>query len=557
MAYFNHAFQKLFLATGFDQLQTSVRDLDGNSILVDTQGALVTTAGVPSIALNELSAIAKSSFFSTPLQSGYVGIFDPKTHRSFLPETECCPIYIAGSAIYANDKIGSFHGGYQETNKSKVINPKYVSRLYTQEACPASNEVVNIGATPYNVGGVILVLDGSSLVGGTGYANGTSLATVTSANGTGATVEIAVNLGVVTAVNLVYGGFGYEPGEELTITGGNGDATINVDGAVLAVTTAAGGANCCKEFLCDETYSLRIDIKGSPVLRFLNRHTYLTVEAYTGCCPDDAIAPTPVDSTLVFIEWAKQIVNSPLISPFLKLVVIAEDGTVLYDPSTSATDLAQIPNAVTWDQYISAGHIEGACAGIILEGAYVDTKFGDCTFQTSDFFEKEPVKIYASLVDMNGDPCEFEDLCVVKECEAKQAEGFGEQVMRNFVLSESYRQNFLHSDLRIREITQGNQMLDVIDRSAQYDRLYLLHSVPRFNNPSSTFDNDQYLLEFVGLAGSGSLTALIDTLTMWLEGCGVCELEAFECSAPCIPIIAIPPFVERKRQEKPRPPFGL
>lgn len=539
MAYFNHAFQKLFLATGENLSNVPVRDLDGNSILVDTIGALVTTPGVPSIALNELSAFAKSNL--GPLKSGYVGIFDPKTHRSFLPE-ECCPVYIAGSAIYANDKIGPFHGGYQETNKSKVINPKYVSRLYTQEACPASNEVVNIGATPYNVGGSILGLAVALTTPGSGYVAGTT--TVVSANGIGAIVDISVDInGAVIGVSLVYGGQGYEEGEILTIVGGDGEATIEV----VSVSEPAGGANCCKEFLCDETYSLRIDIKGSPVLRFLNRHTYLTVEAYTGCCPDDAIAPTPVDSTLVFIEWAKQIVDSPLISPFLKLVVIAEDGTVLYDPATSESDLAQIPNAVTWDQYVSAGHIEGACAGIVLEGAYVDTKFGDCTFQTSDFFEKEPVKIYASLVDMNGDPCEFGDLCVVKECEAKQAEGFGEQVMRNLVLSESYRQNFFHSDLRIREITQGNQMLEVIDRSAQYDRLYLLHSVPRFNNPTGVFDNDQYLLEFVGLAGSGSLAALTQRLVGWLEECGVCELEAFECTAPCEPIITIPPFVERKR----------
>jgi hypothetical protein len=538
MAYFNHAFQKLFLATGSTLLEQPVRDLDGNTINVGTDGALVATQGVPSIALNELSEFAKLNF--GPTQSGYVGIFDPKTHRTITPD-ECCPIYIAGSAIYANDKIGPFHGGYQETNKSKVINPKYVSRLYTQEACPASNEVLHIGATPYTIGGTILTLDLASLVGGTGYPNGTSTATlVSAADGTGAVVEITVDLGVVTAVTLVSGGLNYAAGETVIISGGNGDAEIDVD----TVNVGQGNADCCKEFLCDETYSLRIDIKGSPALRFLNRNSYLTVEAYTGCCPDDAIAPTAVDSTLVFIEWANQIINSPLISPFLKLVVIAEDGTILYDPSTAASDLAQIPGAIAWDQYVSPGHIEGACAGIVLEGAYVDTKFGDCTFQTTDFFEKEPVKIYASLVDLTGEPCEFEKLCVVKECEAKQAEGFGEQVMRNLVLSEAYRQNFFHSDLRIREITQGNQMLDVIDRSAQYDRLYLLHSVPRFNNPTSTFDNDRYLLEFVGLVGSGSLQALTQQLVVWLEGCGVCELEAFDCGDTCNALIPIPPFAE-------------
>jgi len=67
------------------------------------------------------------------------------------------------------------------------------------------------------------------------------------------------------------------------------------------------------------------------------------------------------------------------------------------------------------------------------------------------------------------------------------------------ILSESYRQSFFATDFRIREITQGNQILDVIDRSALYDGVYLQHNVPRFNNPTGVFDNDQYLLAFYTL----------------------------------------------------------
>jgi len=543
MAYFNHAFRKMFLATGTQQLGAPVVDLAGNTITANTAGSLLDTSGLNTNVLNQLSQIQKSG--GSPLTSGYVGIFDPKTHESYTDNdlTDCCPIYIAGSAIQANDKIGPFHGGYTETNKSKTINPKYVSRLYSQEACPASSDVVNIGSTPYNAGGAVLTASVSNT--GSGYTPGTYNVTTTGGTGVGVVFEIAVGPGgdVVSVNSIAATGNSYTAGDILTVVGGDNNAEIEI----LTVNQAAGDDSCCATFLCDETYSLRLDIKGSPALRFLNRNTYLTVDAYTGCCDDDDIDPTPVDSTLVFIEWAKQIVSSPLISPFVKLVVIAQDGTILYDPATSASDLAQTASGMTWDDYVSPGYIEDACGGIILEGAYVDTKFGDCTFQSTDFFEKEPVLLYASLIDYNGDPCEFEGLCVIKECNAKQAEGFGEQVMRDLIMSESYRQNFFHSDLRIREITQGNQMLSDIDRSAQYDRLYLLHSVPRFNNPSSTFDNDQYLLEFVALAGSGSLTPLQTTLGTWLEGCGVCEIEAFECSVPCDVIVDIPPFVENLR----------
>ena len=42
--------------------------------------------------------------------------------------------------------------------------------------------------------------------------------------------------------------------------------------------------NCaCPNFLCGETYYLRIDVKGSPALRFLNHNAYQVLSYYTGC----------------------------------------------------------------------------------------------------------------------------------------------------------------------------------------------------------------------------------------------------------------------------------
>jgi len=174
---------------------------------------------------------------------------------------------------------------------------------------------------------------------------------------------------------------------------------------------------------------------------------------------------------------------------------------------------------------------------IVLTGAYVDTKFGDCTFQVSDFYEKEPVKLYASLVDLNGDPCEFETICVVTECEGSQAMGLGESVARDVILSESYRQNFFATDLRIREITQGTSVWNYIDRSASYTRYYIQHNVPRFNNPSSTFDNDQYLLEVIT---EGTITAFEDFVEGWLADCSQCSgLVVYGCETSCDPVIPV------------------
>jgi hypothetical protein len=236
------------------------------------------------------------------------------------------------------------------------------------------------------------------------------------------------------------------------------------------------------------------------------------------------------------IKWANSITTNPIVSPFVQVVVQAEDGTLLYAPGTSGAFLAA-NGADTWDNYVSPGHVDGACAGLILNGAYVDTKFGDCTFQLSDFYEKEPVRLYASEVDFNGDPCTFTTLCVVTECQGLQANGLGETILRDLTLSESYRQNFLATDFRIREITQGNQIISSINRNALYYRYMLQHNVPRFNNPSSTFDNDQYMLEIFSLV---PLTTFATDTAGWLDACGVCETDLYTCTTECIVPIAFP-----------------
>ena len=239
-----------------------------------------------------------------------------------------------------------------------------------------------------------------------------------------------------------------------------------------------------------------------------------------------------------------------MISPFVYPVVSAENKSLWYKPGTDTSTLTPPTGYTiggTWDHYTYPGHSNGDYAGMTLFGAYVDTKFGDCTFQVSDFYEKEPVRLYASETDLNGDPCDFQGLCVVTECQGRQANGLGETVLRDVILSERYRQNFFHSDFRIREITQGNQMLNVIDRDLSYNRFYIQHHVPRFNNASSTFDNDQYLLEVI-VASDVTPTdgaqgqAFTNFVENWLNACGNnCDgLETFECGSDCTPVIDIP-----------------
>ncbi len=545
MAYFNHAFRKTFLATGDTIGPVAITNPSGGSVgNASATGGFLVTASRPTYTLNQLAAAATTLHGN--LENNYVGWFDPKTNLSVVPSTasECCPLYLAGSTIYCKDKVSPFIGGYQETNKSKVVNPKYVSRFYDVEPCTPTNNVVHVGSTYASTGGGVLT---GTAVGGTGYDPAPSTAIVvgtTTVTGTGTGLTLIINIsagGVPTVVGIASLGKGYEVGDTVNID--NGDTTLpvttpsvyTINSVTTAIDPVISGTNCCKEFLCGETYYLRLDVKGSPALRFLNHNAYYIASAYTGCCPAGAIAPTAVDSTEVMILWANDLLNSPIVSPFFQIAIQDEAGVIWYAPGTDATFLAA-EGADTWNNYVSTGHTPGACAGLILNGAYVDTRFGDCTFQISDFYEVQPVNLYPSEVDLNGDPCEFEGLCVVNECLGSQAMGLGETILRDVILSESYRQNFFSSDFRIREITQGNQIVNAVNRQALYYNVFLQHSVPRFNNPTGTFDNDQYLLQVV-FTNVTSGTAFVNATSDWLDNCGVCEVEVglngYTCQSTC------------------------
>jgi hypothetical protein len=564
MAYFNHAFTKSFLGTGPTQTNFPVTFPDNTTINTTTAGGYVTTAGVPTYGLNQLSAINAATWgtATTATTDGYIGWFSPATNLSLAigGGSNCCSAYLAGSAIYSNDKIGPLAGGYQETNKSKMVNPRYVSRFYSVAPCLPQNNVIHVGSTYWTAGGGILTVNAAITGVNTLYAisatDVVAAPVTTTGTGTGLVVSYDTTAGgKVTNGSIVVlnPGKGYAVGDTVTIpysTGLPGNAIVTI----LTVTAAHAqegcgiSPDCCKEYLCGETYSLRLDVKGSPALRFLNHNAYNTVDAYTGCCPAGAIAPVAVDSTEVMILWANGLTTNPIVGPFVQIVVQAEDGSLLYAPGTSATFLAA-NGAITWDLYVSPGHVVGACAGLILNGAYVDTKFGDCSFQLSDFYEKEPVKLYASEVDYNGDPCAFTTLCVVTECQGLQVQGLGETVIRDLTLSESYRQNFLATDIRIREITQGNQIVTSVNRASLYWRMYLQHNVPRNYNPSGTFDADQYMLEIFALpAQTSAATIAINPLATfatntlaWINACTtVCDTTAYTCSTVCVVPIAFP-----------------
>jgi hypothetical protein len=392
MSYFNHSFQKAFVGTG-----GYVED-----------GAGTTTADLAA------GSTPTFGFFNQSFQGVDLG--------SIVSSGDCCPLFLASASFRENDKIGPFHGGYQESNKSKLINPKYVTKFYRVDNCEAQQAQVLVGQT----------------------------------NQTFATTD------------------------------------------------------CAKEFLCNETYNLRIDVKGTPALQYLTRNAYLTASAYTGCCADPDAAPVEANALSVYVGWAYDLLKNKTINPFIKVEITyttngGTNWTAIGDGTSSQANINLLESYVTGAVALPAtvtpiGDANDG-AGLIITGAYVDTRFSNCTFYPNDGMKAflEPVQIYASEVDLNGDPCEFSGLCTVNQCEAIQLKGSGEKVIRDVIMTESYRQQPVHTgkDLRIREITGGTDVFDAVSRTSSYTRYYIEHVVPRFNNPSGVFDNDRYLLQIV------------------------------------------------------------
>lgn len=333
------------------------------------------------------------------LAAGQLGVFNAKSFQ--FATASAAPFIIAQGSYFASDKIGPVHGGYKESVKSKVINPKYISRVIKVESKSARNQIVKL-------------------------------------------------------------------------------EVCNV--------------------LCDNTYRLRVDLKGSPALRFLGHNLYRVLDAYTGCCADPSAEPVRVDPTIVAAKWAKQLVEYPLLKDFVSVQVKNTAGAVQSNLD-SLTGL------------VSSNVSATAKAELIITVAYLDTKFGSCTFTPTDFYELEPLFIYASMVDESGEPCFSNCFTVTETQAARQASGVGETVLRQLILDGRYLQNAYPDSsrvdsLRMREI-EADPALATVDRNGLYDQVMILHSVPRFNNPTGTFDNDQYLLVVHVPAGKGT-TALTD-----------------------------------------------
>jgi len=534
MAYFPHAYQKSLVATNATPLISAAGT--ASSALLAGQIALIDASTNLSVALST----SAPTYSGTPLA------------------------YLAQGSFHTKDKMGPFHGGYQESVKSKGINPKYISSFTVSEPATAVQDIQQISAT----------------------------------------------------------------------------AGCNVT--------------------CNTTYRLRIDLKGSPALRFLTHNAYFTLDANTGCC--DA-SSNNVDPNVVLLGWSDRLALYPTVKDFVKATVwnqvllstglgatatataanaltvsdrtgILAGQRVVFTPTnaTSATTSSIAGNLFTvgtdTNTIFSVGQVltgTGVAAGttivsrvsggggtgstftvnisqtvasatissvtpvtayvistysattgsgavalvaadtiqtasataisnvttttitpkffgaittdtytpltgatapdtvnsfLEIVGAYVDTTFGDASFSPRDHVEYQPIEIYSSItaLDPLGNQCLAQCFVPAEVQQAIQGRGFGETLVRELILAKRYQQEPWQQDPRLREVldyTVANASIATPElvRANKYYIYNLLHAVPRKSNPSGMMDNDQYLIR---IYSSVRLTALEQGITYWL-----------------------------------------
>tara|TARA_R110001592_G_scaffold63838_1_gene195902 strand:- start:4440 stop:6224 length:1785 start_codon:yes stop_codon:yes gene_type:complete len=315
-----------------------------------------------------------------------------------------------------------------------------------------------------------------SLVGGTGYTGATGVATtVAPAGGSGATITTVTGGGAgtpVTAATLVAGGAGYSVGDVLTITGGGANATVTVTaiaatGAISAVTVLNEGA----------AYAVGDDV---------------TVVGGNNDAVLD-IASVSAGSVEVTSTSAAGVVTTEY---YTVAQAVGKAASGNYVPSTDPNGADKVSACVT------------------LQGAYVDTVFGNCSFDTRDHYNAEPVEIILSSLDETGNPCN--DCGVASRTPGSMQQTQGEEVIRQLIMSERYRQSPYNQgnadSARFREIEMSDELLAAVDRTATYRSYYLKHSVPRFNNPSGVFDNDQYVYKVYIKCSDAALKTSMDNV---------------------------------------------
>lgn len=477
------------------------------------------------------SNVAFTNAATSALTAGQLNIYTSAWASVGSATESAAPFYIIQGSYFVNDKIGPFHGGYKESIKSKLINPKYISRVIKVNA---KTPAVNVVKVPVSCGiacdtttrlrvdakgspalrflshNMYRVLDAYS-----GCCNASDPTLQKDPVDTLLKWKDQINTSPI--FNTMVQARVYKYATSATSTAIATAADTTSVGITIPQTNILVG--------------MRVTGQGLPANSFVT--ALVSTTGITVTYPTQGTAPTVTTGALTF--WTDcyssdtNIVgnttgSAPVIPGTSAVTAIAcSSTTVSGGVATGATLATSASGALiisSFTDQASFSYTAGQEPFIELTAGYVETKFGNCTFTPTDKYDLEPLTLITSVVDESGDPCAVSCFTTTYSSTGMntstivqypaQALGTGETVLRDMILSDRYMQ-IAYPDsgrvesLRMREI-ESNPALANISRIGLYDQILVLHSVPRFNNPTGTFDNDQYLLCFYVPKGRTSTT---------------------------------------------------
>lgn len=114
--------------------------------------------------------------------------------------------------------------------------------------------------------------------------------------------------------------------------------------------------------------------------------------------------------------------------------------------------------------------------GIRITAGYFDPKFGNCSFEIEDYYETMPVKMQVSLLQQDGDNCDYAQLPSQQQTRVgKISRQSGEYVVREVIMkTQAYQKHIRQWDAepRMREAFDMN-LLSSVDRNAFYKLYYV------------------------------------------------------------------------------------
>lgn len=433
MAYFSHAYQKIMIGNSLKKTVGSLTDLTAGQLGV---------VGMDHQTI-KITDVITASYATHPM------------------------VYLAQGSFHTVDEVG-MHSGYLRPVKSKGINPKYVSKVWVSDAKDAQNNVWHVCSDNCNLEcdttyRLRIDVKGSRVLGALQRNLYFNVDAYTGCCTDDPVDPITVLLQWANGINENPLG---KPFVQASVVGLNslGDFVVSVSSGTITATVSDNA-----DIVPEVGNVLQVDD---------DYYVIATVEEQTDSNND----VTGWEITVKEYNWLTGETGS--------------SAATLDDMTDETLAMYLVPDMDNYEPLTDTTAISNSHSCLIIESAYVDTKFGNCSYSKNDRVDIEPVIIKVSILDETGDPCVVNCFKPTEIQEAHQGAGYGETLLQEYILSKSYEQEFWEDDPRYRETKDQTFNTDV-DRTAKYKVLNILHSVPRKSNPSGTFDNDQYLIRIL------------------------------------------------------------